>query len=349
MITDYNIKLLISKYVGGSLSDAEVVDLAEWVKASPQNALDFRREVQAVAAKGSTTADAVRFWQRFSQRYHRLAVGRGGSMRVGRRFAGAALAAVAVVCISVAISYIIVDTKQSEPSLYSESVASLDVESVRAAADVVYTAADGERRSVQLPDSSKVILNSGATLTLKSDFNEVDRRVLLDGEAYFEVAKNPSKLFTVHCGDKSYVVRGTSFNIVSYNDDRYSVVTLHTGSLEAHIKEDVIVLSPGEELRVDGTMNQISKQVVDVSNSISWINNNQLRFAEFPLKFVANKLSHKYHVKINIHSSIENILYDGRIDDESLEDALHLVSITAPVPLVITEFDGEYYVSKRTM
>ena len=163
------------------------------------------------------------------------------------------------------------------------------------------------------------------------------------------MAKNPAKRFTVCCGDDEYVVRGTSFNIVSYADDRLSIVTLHTGRLEARISEDVIMLKPGDELRVDERLNQITRQSVDVSNSISWMNDGQLRFSELPLKYVASQLAHKYDVKINVHSSIENIMYDGQIDDESLADALRLVAMTSPVPLVVTEFDGEFYVSRRSM
>ena len=106
------------------------------------------------------------------------------------------------------------------------------------------------------------------------------------------------------------------------------------------------MLLPGEELRVDDENRSISKHTVDVENSIGWLNK-QLKFSRLPLKFVANQLSHKYGVKINIHQSIENIVYTGQLNDEDITTALHLISITAPINIAITEFDGEYYISKR--
>lgn len=52
-------------------------------------------------------------------------------------------------------------------------------------------------------------------------------------------------------------------------------------------------------------------------------------------------------MKINVHSSIEDIVYDGCLDRESLQDALRLISMTSPVELSVTEFKGEYYISKK--
>lgn len=350
VITENDIKLLVSKYIYGTLSDTEAVLLVEWIKSSPQHATDFRREVEVLTAKGSTTVNAVKYWHRFSSHNRLKPVNQGWFHRY-RVSVGVSIAAMVVVIIVAATSYVGGDrnTVVHNPHINTLSFNKISNKQEVVTEDITYSAPKTERRSVKLSDGSTVILNAGATLTLNSEFNVTGRSVALDGEAYFNIAKNPEKLFSVHCGDKTYIVRGTSFNIISYDTDRYSVVTLHTGSLEAYIKKDVIVLKPGEELRIDSDLNQITKQEVDVNNSISWIKNRQLKFADYPLKFVANQLGHKYHVKINIHNSIENILYDGQIDDESLEDALHLVSITAPVPLSVTEFDGEYYVSKRSL
>lgn len=104
------------------------------------------------------------------------------------------------------------------------------------------------------------MLNSGAKLMLSDDFNETERRVDLDGEAFFDVARNPEKLFIVCCRDNEYIVRGTSFNVSSYVNDRFSIVTLHTGRLEARVHDDVIMLKPGDELRIDRNMNQITNR-----------------------------------------------------------------------------------------
>lgn len=343
---DEHIKILINGYVGGTLDDEDAAVLAEWVNRSEENAACFRREVRTLLDGGATTSDAVNFWNRVSERKKQSSRGiRSGFWK----YAVSVAAAVAVCAFSSLVAYLTVELKSESVKIAGETSSPVPQEVSVAKSPVIYASAYGERKTVILPDSSRVILNSGARLILSDEFNVRERRVDLDGEAYFEVTGNPAKLFVVCCGDSEYVVRGTSFNISSYSNDRFSVITLHTGKLEARVKDDVIMLKPGEELRVDRIVNQMTKLTVDVSNSISWRNNGQLSFSNLPLKFVANKFAHKYNVRINVHSSIEDFVYDGQIDTESLTDALRLISMTAPVPLSVTEFKGEYFISKRSI
>jgi len=344
---DKDIDLLIIRYANGTLTDGDAIYLAEWVSQSPQNAAYFRRMVRKMEENGTTTTDAAAFWQRFAQDRRKGAavlepVATPAVARRSMRSIWMGMAAAAAVCVVSADVYMLLQRR----SQFSDDASRTAVAAIEKR-ETVYAAPIGERLTAYLPDSTKVVLNSGAKLTLDADFGRTKRRVSLDGEAYFDVTKNPSRPFVVECGNNEYVVRGTSFNIVSYASDRYSIVTLHTGCLEARVKEDVIVLNPGDELRIDDLSGQITKQSVAVADSTEWIDDGSLSFSEYPLKFVANRLAHRYNVKINIHCSIENILYDGRIDDESLEEALTLLTVTSPVPLSVTEFDGEYYVSKR--
>ena len=342
------IKRLIYKYINGTLADDEAVRLAEWARLTPQNAAEFRREICRMERQVRVSEEARAFADRLvrSRKMPKRRSVFGSLAGFTRRYART-IAAVIVVGVAMGVAIGLVPDRRILPFVDNGIVAQSQQDEQTVAEPVVYFTGHNERRTVVLPDGTVVTLNADARLTLAADFGGKERRVMLDGEGWFEVAKDKAHRFVVVCGDKEYIVRGTSFNIVSYASDRYSVVTLHTGRLEARIKEDVIQLNPGDELRVDDSLGQITKQAVAVENSISWINNGQLRFSESPLKFVASRLSHKYNIKVHIHSSVENIPYDGQIDNESLTEALRLVALTAPVPLVVTEFDGEYYVSKR--
>ena len=343
-MTEY-IKILVNKYVSGTLTDEEATRLATWVKSSPTNAAFFRSEVRALSEQGTTTSDAVNFWNRIAR--EKFGKKTGGWLRQAWwKYAGVAAAAVVVVCFSIILTH---KSPATDPDrmLTADSQVETVAPAKKSSEPLIYTASAGERKVVTLPDSTVVTLNSGARLTLADDFNVRERRVDLDGEAFFEVAHNPAKIFTVCCRDNEYIVRGTSFNVSSYSNDRFSIVTLLTGRLEARVHEDVIMLKPGDELRIDRNMNQITKQVVDVSNTVNWRDGGRLSFSNLPLKFVANQLSHKYGVKVNVHSAIEDIVYDGQLDNESLQDALRLISMTSPVELAVTEFKGEYYISKR--
>ena len=325
------IKQLIYKYAGGTLADDEAVRLAEWVRLSPQNGADFRSEVRRLESQLPATHAAREFCARLTeerrkvlpqpkptstQRTKSASALFGSAIRLARRYSRA-IAAVVVVAVALGATAVLVSDNKNFAFGGSPLLADNHNAEQSVAEPVIYTTGMGERRSFTLPDSTRVTLNANARLTLAADFGAKERRVMLDGECYFEVAKNPACRFVVACGDKEYIVRGTSFNIVSYSADRYSVVTLHTGRLEAHVREDVIQLNPGDELRVDDNLGQIAKQTVAVENSISWIHGGRLRFTELPLKFVASRMAHKYNIKIHIHSSIENIPYDGQIDNES--------------------------------
>lgn len=343
------IKILVSKYVSGTLSDEEAVRLAKWIKMSGNNAELFRNAVRDMEKNRTTTSDAVEFWNRLAKDKFSANAGSKKTFRnPWAKYAGAVAAAFAVI-VTVSILVMNIDKKDiPEQDIVAEQVQTQETAAPARKESLIYTAAAGEKKTVILPDNTKVMLNSGAKLMLSDDFNETERRVDLDGEAFFDVARNPEKLFIVCCRDNEYIVRGTSFNVSSYANDRFSIVTLHTGRLEARVHDDVIMLKPGDELRIDRNMNQITKQTVDISNSAKWRDSGQLSFSSLPLKYVANQVSHKYNVKINVHSSIEDIVYDGCLDRESLQDALRLISMTSPVELSVTEFKGEYYISKKS-
>ena len=306
------IKILVSKYVSGTLSDEEAVRLAKWIKMSGNNAELFRNAVRDMEKNRTTTSDAVEFWNRLAKDKFSANAGSKKTFRNSwAKYAGAVAAAFAVI-VTVSILVMNIDKKDiPEQDIVAEQVQTQETAAPARKESLIYTAAAGEKKAVILPDNTKVMLNSGAKLMLSDDFNETERRVDLDGEAFFDVARNPEKLFIVCCRDNEYIVRGTSFNVSSYVNDRFSIVTLHTGRLEARVHDDVIMLKPGDELRIDRNMNQITKQTVDISNSAKWRDSGQLSFSSLPLKYVANQVSHKYNVKINVHSSIEDIVYDG--------------------------------------
>ncbi|MBO5234328.1 MAG: FecR domain-containing protein [Alistipes sp.] len=352
MNSDYelNINLLILKYVNGSISEDEANLLAEWVKSSTQNARYFRSMCRSFENQLPATAEAEAFWARMKD------AGRAVAQPVqvsGKRFnirkMAAVVSSVLAVCVVAVIGLLHFNKPADVTMIAQQQGSTAEQELAESVADVAqavhYTTSANELKHITLPDGSKVVLNGNSRLTQCEGFNDQERNVILCGEAYFDVAKS-AKRFTVHTSDKSYIVHGTSFNIFDYGDNCCSIITLHTGKLEARVKENAYMLLPGEELRVDDENRSISKHTVDVENSIGWLNK-QLKFSRLPLKFVANQLSHKYGVKINIHQSIENIVYTGQLNDEDITTALHLISITAPINIAITEFDGEYYISKR--
>lgn len=354
MINDSHIRLLILKYVTASLSDIEALELAKWVSESSENADEYKKEIETLTRQMSSSSDAVEFWNTFKERNAKeLNVIR--KRRLHKRWIFSTAAALAM-CVGIA-SLFLADWSggRQEPvqaQLYpsvTEPVAEVSPAVIKSDDDrTLYAAGTGEITRAVLPDGTKIILNSDSRLSLSRSFNKTVREVELDGEAFFDVAKDSTRLFIIRCGSRSYIVRGTSFNINSYSEDGYSVATLHEGALEVRVKSDIINLEPGEELRVDDNVSSISKHRVNVENSTNWINTGKLVFEDTPLRQVANRLSRKYQVEITVRPEIENILYTGQNDDESIDEMLRLLEITAPLPITVTGTEtGKYHISKK--
>ncbi len=90
-----------------------------------------------------------------------------------------------------------------------------------------------ELKTRLLPDGTKVYLNGGGRLSYKTGaFNKSQREVWLEGEAFFEVAKNKEKPFIIHTGAIITTVRGTSFNIKAYPQLAENIVSVRSGKVE---------------------------------------------------------------------------------------------------------------------
>jgi ferric-dicitrate binding protein FerR (iron transport regulator) len=90
----------------------------------------------------------------------------------------------------------------------------------------------GQRAELILADSSKVWLNSLSKITYSTNFNEENRIVKLDGEAFFDVSHDSNRPFIVKTGSLDIQVFGTEFNVTAYSDNAFSEVSLLKGSVE---------------------------------------------------------------------------------------------------------------------
>ena len=130
----------------------------------------------------------------------------------------------------------------------------------------------GQRAQMDLPDGSIVWLNSQTTLTYDENFGKKDRKVTLDGEAYFDVAKDKKRPFIVETGKCNMEVLGTKFNVEGYSDKDDFEVTLMEGSVRVASRiglGDTLMLKPDSKacLQKDGRLKVIP---VDDYNPYRW-------------------------------------------------------------------------------
>ncbi|HTI91130.1 MAG TPA: FecR family protein [Puia sp.] len=108
----------------------------------------------------------------------------------------------------------------------------------------------GRQFTLVLPDGSRVWLNAASSIRFPTSFTGKQRSVELSGEAYFEIAKDKGKPFFIHTEKSETEVLGTSFNISAYTDDDMVAATLLEGSIRTGIRQDQVILAPGEQAKI---------------------------------------------------------------------------------------------------
>lgn len=92
--------------------------------------------------------------------------------------------------------------------------------------------------AIDLPDGTEVLLQQGGTLSYGGDYNDIDRHIFLDGQAYFEVAKDDSRTFWVNTTEAELRVTGTAFNLRMEGDEME--VEVSEGTVELHRAGEVL-------------------------------------------------------------------------------------------------------------
>lgn len=160
-----------------------------------------------------------------------------------------------------------------------------------------------QRLDLILSDGTKVCLNANSTLRFDNDWSQKERRVFLDGEAYFEVAHNKERPFIVETNTYDIQVLGTTFNVNAYQKEGNFEVALIEGSVQINDKEDqkLLQLNPNEEAVLDN--GYLAKHKTQVKDLTKWTDG-ILVFNNEPYKTIFKKLEAYYNVEITINDRI---------------------------------------------
>jgi ferric-dicitrate binding protein FerR (iron transport regulator) len=180
----------------------------------------------------------------------------------------------------------------------------------------------GKKEYVTLSDGTKVILNAGSQLTYPQRFEDTRRVVRLDGEAFFEVAKNQAKPFIIQTSNAAIEVLGTAFNVKAYDEDEFIAVMVETGKVQVNTEEAMMQLSPGEQFLLDKTNHEIHKNRENIAETKSWIYGG-LYFNKTPIHSVINELTRRYNCSIEFEKGLVTDDYiSGAHDNRTLEAVL---------------------------
>ena len=185
---------------------------------------------------------------------------------------------------------------------------------------------------VNLPDGSKVWLNAGSSLKYPTQFNDKQRVVSMQGEAYFEVESDKEHPFIVKTKELTVEATGTAFNVNAYTSDNVTAVTLVKGKVAVTLdKKKTISLSPGE--KIDYNL-ATALYNVNKTNTYKWCSwkDGVLIFRDDPLEYVFKRLGQTYNVEFILKDAeLGKYSYKATFEGESLNEILRLLEMSAPI------------------
>lgn len=155
----------------------------------------------------------------------------------------------------------------------------------------------GSSYNLLLSDGTLIYLNAESELSYPVNFNGTERKVALNGQAFFEVASDSKRPFKVEIGDVQIEVLGTSFGVQAYKSEEKVLTTLTHGKVSLLIKESSYELTPGKQAIFDTQSGDITIRNVDVEQYTAW-KDGRIVFENTPLRDIMTYLSRLYDIDI---------------------------------------------------
>ena len=223
-----------------------------------------------------------------------------------------------------------------------------------ASENTVFVEKGSKKTTLTLPDGSIVKLNADSRIFYGNDFSQ-NRILRLEGEAYFDVVKDPSRPFRIQTADMQVKVLGTAFNVRSYQNETFSEATLIHGSIEVVLneqKDQRFVLQANQKINVTRNKSVAQKEgetqtrslslpeiaikpVIpdekdNVIREIAWTEN-KLYLEGQTFTEAAVILERWFGKKITIEDDkLKNVRYTANFEEETLEQVLQALQISVP-------------------
>ena len=312
-MNQYDFDLLLQKYLAGECSPSEQQQILDW----SENMLQTSRVAVSTFEKERIRK---RIWKRLRSA-RRPAIYHTHWFKAG-------LAA----CILGLLIYGWAAYLGSPVLKKTSELATLDSGSSQGTIQVKNTT-DGPYKVI-LEDGSAVILKPESTIHYPKHFSEKARIVLLSGEAFFDVSKNPKRPFFVYTGELITRVLGTSFTVKSFNSAKSVEVSVVTGRVSVYEntkktaeKRNGIILSPNQKIRFDSQVKTLVPELVEEPVMVYQPQKKEsFIFEETPLAQVIARIQQVYGIEIVLESAaMEPCVFTGDLNELSLHSKLRMV------------------------
>ncbi len=325
-------KVLLEKFRSGTCTPEELATLKAYFEQEDVTALENLLEAdweELDSVQASPTAVEQRIWQRLetSTQAERTPVIRRlqPTWKAWRNVAAAIL-----ILLTAASGYWILQKWNSPATLIVENITSTPMQ-------------------ITLEDSSIIWLSERSTIQYKKPFPKHKRNIYLQGEAFFEVAKDKNRPFTVYAKGFGTTALGTSFNIQAFTDSSDVKVALVTGKVSVSPLRDgkpqtqqERILTPGKQLRYNLKNKTIRVEDFDSTLTLAW-REGKLVFDNESLAIVLSRLSKQYQVTIQFDERVEKCVLNTSFDkNENLENILTILTFSNN--LEFSQRNGKYII-----
>jgi transmembrane sensor len=300
---------------------------------------------------GKTDTDIVSFPAVFRRIRHRInteaiysSVGNTKSRKIGYQIARIAAVFLIALITGGLLSYLYFTRSVNEPVAFFEITTPL-----------------ASTSHVLLPDRTEVILNAGSKIKYNNAFNNNNRSVHLDGEAFFRVSENKQLPFIVATSYLDIKALGTEFNVKAYSDEKVIVATLVKGKIEILNNRQIdsftepVILEPNQKAVFVKEQDKIAVSAireieetnigipsprkdtmyvikgVDTKPAVVWTEN-KLIVSRESMASLAVKLERKYDVVIRFaDEEVKHFRFTGTLLDETIQQVLDAIKLTSPI------------------
>lgn len=326
-------KYTLIKFYRGEATEDEVDSITAWVNKSPDNK-EYFAKLKAIytATRKDTVIDISLKKTKYSDIFISNKLQRGYKKIGSRILYLSSVAAIATIFFT--LGYFI---KQQSVKTGSEDIIAI-AKNPTPIIRTLYTE-KGVKGFTQLPDSSKVWLNSDSKIIYPQEFTGNTRNVQISGEAYFEVKKDSLHPMIINTNkDFAIEVLGTTFNVKSYENDAKVEATLYTGAITMHYKNiktkkvETFALKPNESFSYVETENiPKSFKYKEPQKQSAW-KDGQLIFNNTPMNDVLKILERWYGTKFIINNqNIYKYKLSAEFSSESIVQVLEIMQMIMPI------------------
>ncbi len=305
METQTDINILLIRLFSGDADQDEKKFISEWLEQSAENKKLYA-DLREIWLSSGIESNADNFdlegaILRFRNQISKDKLGERKPVDFNRVFK---YAAILILALALPFSYYLGTRNNSDNSITTISCAY------------------GDKSSIVLPDSSRVYLNSGSKLTFSSNFKN-GRKVSLEGEAFFSVAKDKNHPFRVKTTDVDIEVLGTKFNLKAYPEEKSISTTLVEGSVNISSKYEHTLMKPDQKLVYNKESKKMEvHELTDTAPDTEW-KDGRFVFRNESLAELKPKLERWFDVDIVFGDElVKNRRFTGVLSRESILEAV---------------------------